>query len=124
MMDLLEGYLDNIAAAATQTVANGGPIAELGASLAISVDTVARQQQEIKRLSEHINALKKKVTSATSGATLPGTTTTICKHCEVVGRKSPHRKNPCYFDPRKMTERKGWVRKFMEEKGVNCKEDE
>ena len=42
MLDLLEGYLDNIAAAATQTAANGGPLAELGASLAISVDTVAR----------------------------------------------------------------------------------
>ena len=124
MMESLEGYLDNIAAAATQTAANGGPLAELAASLAISVDTVSRQQKEIKSLSEHINALKKKVTSATSGDILPGTTTTICKHCEVVGRKSPHRKNPCYFDPRKMTERKGWVRKFMEEKGVNCKEDE
>ena len=50
MMDSLEGFFDNIAAAATQTAANGGPLAELAASLAISVATVARQHQEIKRL--------------------------------------------------------------------------
>ena len=43
-MDSIEGYLDNIVAADTQTAANGGPLAELAASLAISVDTVARQQ--------------------------------------------------------------------------------
>ena len=59
MLDSLEGYLDKIAAAANQTAANGGPLAELAASLAISVDTVARQQQEIKRLLEQISTLKK-----------------------------------------------------------------
>ena len=57
MLDSLEGYLNNIATAATQTVATGGPLAELAASLAVSVDTVARQQIEIKRLTEQINAL-------------------------------------------------------------------
>ena len=71
MLDSLEGYLDNIAAAATQTAANGGPLAELAASLAVSVDTVARQQIEIKRLTEHINALKKKGGALTAG--VPGT---------------------------------------------------
>ena len=45
MMDLLEGYLDNISVVATQTVANGGPLTELAASLEISVDTVARHKQ-------------------------------------------------------------------------------
>ena len=50
MMDSLEGYLENIAAVATQTFAKGGPIAELAASLAISVDTVTQQKQEIKCL--------------------------------------------------------------------------
>ena len=60
IMDSLEGYLDNIAAVATQTAATGTPLAELAASLAVSVDTVARQQIEIKRLTEHINALQKK----------------------------------------------------------------
>ena len=45
MLDTLEGYLYNIAAAETQTVTKGGPLAELVASLAISVDTVARHQQ-------------------------------------------------------------------------------
>ena len=50
MLDSLEGYLDNIAAAATQTASTGGPLAELAASLAVSVDTVARQKIEIKRL--------------------------------------------------------------------------
>ena len=58
MLDSLEGYLDNIAAAATQTATTETPLAELAASLAVSVDTVARQQIEIKRLTEHINALR------------------------------------------------------------------
>ena len=56
MLDSLEGYLDNIVAADTQTASNGGPLAELAASLEISFDTVARQQQEIDRLSEQISA--------------------------------------------------------------------
>ena len=43
MLDSLEGYLDNIAAAATQAVANGGPLAELSARLSISVETMAEQ---------------------------------------------------------------------------------
>ena len=72
--------------------ANGGPLAELAASLAILVDTVAIQKQEIKRFSEQIKALKKRGTQATSGATLPGGTT-VCTHCEAVGRTAPHRKN-------------------------------
>ena len=65
MLDSLEGYLDNIAAAATQTAATGTPITELAASLAVSVDTMARQQIEIKRLTEHINALRKKGAAGT-----------------------------------------------------------
>ena len=93
MLDSLEGYLDNIAAGAMQTSANGDPLEELAASLAISVDTVARQQQEIKNLSERLNALKRKGASATSGATLQGGTNTVCTHCEAVGRTAPHRKN-------------------------------
>ena len=60
ILDSLEGYLDNISAAATQTVAKGGPLAEFSASLAISVDTVAAQQKEIKRMNEQINTTKKK----------------------------------------------------------------
>ena len=127
MMDSLEGYLDNIAAAATQTAANGGTLAELAASLAISVDTVTRQQQEINCLSEQINALKKKRTPTNSRATVPGGTTTICTHCEAVGRTAPYgtaQKNACYFDPHKMMDRKYWSGKHMEEKGVELKEDE
>ena len=41
--DSLKGYLDNISATATHAVANGGPLAELSTSLAISVDTVSAQ---------------------------------------------------------------------------------
>ena len=50
MLDSLEGYLDNIAAAATQTAATRTPLAELAASLAVSVDIVARQQIKINCL--------------------------------------------------------------------------
>ena len=71
MLDSLEGYLDNIAAAATQTVATGTPLTELAASLAVSVDTVSRQQIEIERLTEHINALREKGVSVT--ANVPNT---------------------------------------------------
>ena len=71
MLNSLEGYLDNIAAALTQTAANGGPLAELAASLEVSLDTVARQKLQIKRLIEHIKALKKKGGSVTNG--VPGT---------------------------------------------------
>ena len=35
MLDSLGGYLDNIAAASNQTTANGGPLEEFSASLAI-----------------------------------------------------------------------------------------
>ena len=45
ILDSLKGYLDNIAATATQEVVKGGPLAELTASLAISVDTVEAQQK-------------------------------------------------------------------------------
>ena len=123
MMDSLEGYLDNIDTTATQTAENGGPLAELAASMAISVETVVRQQQEIKRLSEQVNALKKRGTQAASVGTFPGGTT-VCTHCEAVGRTVLNRKNACYFDPQKMTDRKDWARKLMDEKGVACKDDE
>ena len=43
MLDSLVGYLDNIAAAVTQAAATVTPLAELAASLAVFVDTVARQ---------------------------------------------------------------------------------
>ena len=122
MLDLLEGYLDNIATAAMQTADNGGPLAELAelaASLLVSIDTVARQQLEIKRLTEHINALKKKGGSVTTG--VPGTggnNFPPCKHCEAVGRTAPHRQNKCYFDPRNNKERMGWAKRLMEAKVV------
>ena len=113
------GDLDNTTAAVNQTSANGGPLAELADSLAVSVDTVARQQLEIKRLTEHINALKKKGTSGTNGVTRTGgNNVSPCKHCKAVGRTVPHRHNRCYFDPRKNKDRQGWAKRLMEEKGV------
>ena len=45
MLDSLGGYLDNIYAAATEAVAKGGTFAELSASLAVSIDTLAAQQR-------------------------------------------------------------------------------
>ena len=102
MLDSLEGYLDNIAAATTQTTATGTPLEELEVSLAVSVYTVARQQIEIKRLTEHINALRKKGVSITASMLNTGdNNATTCKHCKAVGRSVPHRNNHCFFDPRK-----------------------
>ena len=60
MMDSLEDYLKNIAPAATQTADLCGPLAELAASLAVSVETVARQQQEIKRLTAQLQSFTKR----------------------------------------------------------------
>ena len=72
LLESLKGYLDNISASETQTVAKGVPLAELSASLAISVDTVIRQQQEIKRLYEQINDMKNICTQASSIVTMAG----------------------------------------------------
>ena len=119
MLDLLEGYLDNILEAATQTAVNGGPLAEVAASMSVSVDTVARQKLDIKRLTEHINALKKKGGAVTNR--VPGTGGNKfppCKHCEAVGRTEPHRRNSCYFDPKKNKYRMGWEKRLMEAKGI------
>ena len=81
MLDSLESYLDNIAAAATQTAANEGPLAEFAASMAVSMDTVARQQIENKRLTEHINALKKKGGAVINEVTgTGGNNSPLCKH--------------------------------------------
>ena len=60
MLNLLVGYLNNIAIAVTQAVAKGCLPVELSAILAISVDTVAAQHKEIKRLYKKINAMKSK----------------------------------------------------------------
>ena len=56
MMDLLEGYLNNIADASTNMSDQGGPLVELAASRAVSVDTVARQKQEIKYFTAQVSA--------------------------------------------------------------------
>ena len=60
MMDLLEEYLNTIEAAATQTEYQVGPLTKLENSLAVSVDTVAIQQQEIKRLTVQLQDFTKK----------------------------------------------------------------
>ena len=82
MIDSLEGYLDNIAAAATQTAAKGGPLAELAASLEISVDTGTIHQQEINRFYEQIKAPKKERNTGHQWCYIFRRNTTVCTHCE------------------------------------------
>ena len=119
ILDSLEGYLENIAAAATQTAATGTPLAELAASLAVLADTVARQHIEIKRLTDHINALRKKGGAVTAGVPNTGDNNSPnCKHCAAVGRSAPHRHNQCFFNPRKNKKRMSWATKLMEAKGI------
>ena len=115
--------MDNIAAAATQTTANGGPLAELASGMAISVDTITRQQLDIKQLSEQISTLKKNGASVTSGATVPGGNNLLCKHREALGQTALYRRNSCYFDPRKNKDRKYWERRLMKEKGVKFNDE-
>ena len=109
ILDSLEGYLDNIVVSATKTAATGTPLAELAASLAVLVDTVARQHIEIKRLTEHINALRKKVGSVTAGVPNTGDNNSPnFKHCTAVGCSALHRHNQCFFDRRKNKKNDGW----------------
>ena len=44
--------------------------------------------------------------------------------CTVVERSAPHKKNACYFDPKKMTDKREWACKLMGKKGVACKYDD
>ena len=119
MLDSLEGYLDNIAVAATQTAETGTSLAELAASLAVLVDTVARQHIEIKILTEHINALRKKGGSVTAGVLNTGDNNSpTCKHFTALGQSAPHRNNQCFFDLRKNKNRMSWATKLMEAKGI------
>ena len=72
---------------------------------------------------EVFNSLKKRGTQAARVGTFPGGTT-ICTHCEEVGRTASHRKNACYFEQKKLTDRNEWARKLMDEKGMTCNYDE
>ena len=90
MMDSLEGYLNNIAAAAIHTADPDGPLAELAASLAVSVDTVTRQKQEIKRLTAQVNAFNRKGPQETKEKEQNNM---IYKYCEAVGRTTPNGKS-------------------------------
>ena len=119
MLDSLEGYLDNIASTATQTAVTGTHVTELAASLSVLVDIVARQQIEIKRLTEHINALREKGVSITASVPNTGDNNAItCKKFKAVGRSAPHRNNHCLFDPRKNKNRVDWAAKLMEAKVI------
>ena len=109
-MDSLEGYLNNITAAATQTADPGGPLVELAASLAVSVDTVARQQQDIKRLTAQVNAFTKKGPQETKEKEQEKM---IYKNCEAVGRTTPHGKK-CVFEPKKIRSGRKNLWKIME----------
>ena len=93
MLSSLEGYINNITMGATQTADTGGPLAEIAASLAVSGYTVARQQIEIKHLTEQINALRKKggvVRAGVSGTGGNNSNSQNCKHSAAVGKSAPH----------------------------------
>ena len=53
-----------------------------------------------------------------------GLVETVWTYYAVVGCNAPHKKNSCYFDPKKMTDRREWARKMMDEKGAAYKYDE
>ena len=83
------------------------------------MDTVARQHIEIKRLPEHINALRKKGVAVTADVPKTGDNNSPnCKYCAAVGCLAPHRHNQCFFHPRKNKNRMGWATKLMEAKGI------
>ena len=47
----------------------------------------------------------------------------VCPHCAAVGSLAPHKRGSCYFDPKKMTDRREWDRKLMYKKVVACKDN-
>ena len=99
--------------------ATGTTLAELEASLVVLADTVASQHIEIKRLTEHINALRKKGESVTDGVPNTGDNNSPnCKHFTAVGRSALHRHNVYFFDPRRKKNRMGWSEKLMKENGI------
>ena len=53
-----------------------------------------------------------------------GLTRNMLPHCAAVGRTAPHKKNSCYFDQKRITDRREWACKLIDEKGVACNEDE
>ena len=69
--------------------------------------------------------MKKRGTTSSSIITTAGggMTGNMCPQCAVVGHTAPQKKNACYFDPRKMKDRREWARKLMEGKGVACNDD-
>ena len=72
------------------------------------MDTVTAQAKDIKSIYQHINALKKKGTPKYGSETNAGggMTGNVCPHCAVVRRSASHKKGSCYFDLKKMTERR------------------
>ena len=93
MVDMLAGYFDKIAAAAT-TTGQGTDMADL-ASMAILVDTNASQAKELKKTREHIYAFRNNNPQADKS----GPKRTLCPHYTAVRRNVPHAKNACFFNP-------------------------
>ena len=52
-----------------------------------------------------------------------GLTGNISPHYAAVGRTAPHKNSSCYFDPKKMADRKEWTQKLIDEKGVACNDE-
>ena len=70
--------------------------------------------------------MKNKWTQASNIGTTAGggLTGNVCPQYAAVGRTAPHKKNSCYFDPKKMIDRREWARKLMDEKQVAWDDDE
>ena len=69
--------------------------------------------------------MKKKVTQASSIGTTAGgrLTRNVCPHCAVVGKTAPHKNNSCFFDSKKMTDRRDWARKLMDREIMACNDN-
>ena len=74
---------------------------------------------------QQINELKNKGNHYSSSKTNAGggMTGNVCPHCAAFGRSAPHKNGSCYFDLKKITERRKWARILMDEKGVACKDN-
>ena len=69
--------------------------------------------------------MNKKATQASSISTTTGggLAGKVWPDCALVGRTVPHIINSCYFNPKKMTDRREWARKLMDKNGGAYNDD-
>ena len=113
MVETLDGYLNNISAAAT-TTGRGKELDDFAASMAILVDTNASQAKVLKQMRYQINDF----CNNNHQADASGPPRTVCPHCTAAGGNVLHAKYECLFNPKSIKNIPTWSKELMRAKGV------